>query len=370
MLKRVLPMVRMTDTLDEAGRRTRELETLHLLAEAVADTSQASEVLERSLTALLEMGWFTCGEALLRQALGRPLVTVTVGLCPFDPLRACPKRPDLIAEGEPVLAAGDVSRTGDWLLVPIDDVALLALSGGDDVSQGFLGAVVDVMRASLKHTHLHQRLAEKEQQRSRLLRAFLTAQEEERGRISRDLHDQIGQALTALLLGLDQNIDHPDSRSLHRLKELTSVTLSDVRRIALDLRPSVLDELGLDAGLRRYARDIHERYDLDVSVLVNLPSRLDHQEEIVLYRVVQEGLTNIVRHASAGHGSVVVTSYNSYVQCVIEDDGIGFDEEALLPGEQVGLMGMRERLEVLGGSLRIESEPGQGTALYARLPVR
>jgi signal transduction histidine kinase len=78
----------------------------------------------------------------------------------------------------------------------------------------------------------------------------------------------------------------------------------------------------------------------------------------------------MVRHASAGRGSVVVTSYNSYVQCVVEDDGIGFDEGALLPGEQVGLMGMRERLEVLGGSLRIESVPGQGTALYARLPVR
>ena len=363
-------MVQMTDTLDEVGRRTRELETLHVLAEAVADTIQASEVLERSLTALLEMGWFTCGEALLREGPGRPLATVTVGLCPFDPLRACPKRPDLIVEGEHALADGDVARTGDWLLVPVDDVALLALSGGEDVSQGFLGAVVDVMRASLKHTHLHHRLAEKEQQRSRLLQAFLTAQEEERGRISRDLHDQIGQSLTALLLGLDQNIDHADAKSLQRLKELTSVTLADVRRIALDLRPSVLDELGLEAGIRRYARDIHERYGLDVSVLVNLPSRLQHQEEVVLYRVVQEGLTNIVRHASARQGSVVVTSYNSYVQCVVEDDGIGFDERALLPGEQVGLMGMRERLEVLGGSLRIESEPGQGTALYARLPVR
>jgi signal transduction histidine kinase len=370
MLRRVLPMVEVTDTLDEAGRRTRELETLHVLAEAVAEAVQAAEVLERSLTALLEMGWFTCGEALLRHAPGEPLTTVTVGLCPFEPLRACPKRPDLITQGERSLAAGEVARTDEWLLVPVDDVALLALSGGESVSQGFLGAVIDVIRASLKHAHLNQRLGEKEQQRSRLLQAFLTAQEEERGRISRDLHDQIGQALTALLLGLDQNIDHPDSKSLQRLKELTSVTLADVRRIALDLRPSVLDELGLEAGIRRYARDIHERYGLGVSVLVNLPGRLQHQEEIVLYRVVQEGLTNIVRHASARQGSVVVTSYNSYVQCVVEDDGVGFDPEALLPGEQVGLMGMRERLEVLGGSLRIESEPGQGTALYARLPVR
>lgn len=364
-------MVEVNEALDEAQQRTRELETLHRLAEAVADTLHAPEVLERSLNALLEMGWFDCGEALLRPAPGEAPETVSVGLCPFDPLRACPRRPDLVGQATRALDdGGEVTRTADWLLVPVDDEAVLALAGGEDVSEGFLGAVTDLIQASLRHTHMHQRLAEKEQQRSRLLQAFLTAQEEERGRISRDLHDQIGQALTALLLGLDQNIDRPDSRSLQQLKELTSVTLSDVRRIALDLRPSVLDELGLEAGIRRYARDIHERYGLDVSVLVNLPGRLQHQEEVVLYRVVQEGLTNIVRHARARRGSVVVTSYNSYVQCVVEDDGTGFDPDALLPGEQVGLMGMRERLEVLGGSLRIESVPEQGTALYARLPVR
>jgi len=356
--------------VDEAQRRTRELETLHRLAQDVADTLKASDVLERSLTALLEMGWFECGEALLRDGPGGDLATVTVGLCPFESLRDCPKRPDLNGAAEAVFGGGKAVRTGGWLLVPVDDEALLALSGGEDVSEGFLGAVIDLVRASLNHTHLHERLAEKEQQRSRLLQAFLSAQEEERGRISRDLHDQIGQALTALVLGLDQSIANPDKARLQRLKELTSVTLSDVRRIALDLRPSVLDELGLEAGLRRYARDIHQRYGLDVSVLVNLPSRLQHQEEVVLYRVVQEGLTNVVRHASARRASVVVTSYNSYVQCVVEDDGVGFDEPALLPGEQVGLMGMRERLEVLGGSFRIETAPGEGTALYARLPVR
>ncbi len=363
-------MIDASEALDEAQRRTRELETIHRLAEDVADTLDAKDVLERSLAALLEMGWFTCGEALLRPSPGDPLATVTVGLCPFESLEDCPRRPDLGASGESALSGGAPLRDGTWLLVPVDDVALLALAGGEYVSQGFLGAVTDLIRASLNHTHLHERLAEKEQQRSRLLQAFLSAQEEERGRISRDLHDQIGQSLTALLLGLDQNIDQPDPASLQRLKELTSVTLSDVRRIALDLRPSVLDELGLEAGIRRFARDIHERYALDVTVLVNLPSRLQHQEELVLYRVVQEGLTNVVRHASANRASVVVTSYNSYVQCVVEDDGAGFDQHALLPGEQVGLMGMRERLEVLGGSLRIETAPGEGVALYARLPVR
>lgn len=363
-------MIDAPEALDDAQRRMRELDTLHQLARDVADTLQARDVLARSLTTLLEMGWFDCGEALLRGEPGAPLTTVTVGLCPFDGVEDCPRRPDLGGAGDGALATGSALRVGGWLLLPVDDQALLALSGGDEVSEGFLGAVSDLIRASLNHTKLHERLAEKEQQRSRLLQAFLTAQEEERGRISRDLHDQIGQALTALLLGLDQNLENPDRPSLQRLKELTSVTLADVRRIALDLRPSVLDELGLEAGIRRYARDVHERYGLDVSVLVNLPARLQHQEEVVLYRVVQEGLTNVVRHARARRASVVVTSYNSYVQCVVEDDGVGFDEKGLLPGEQVGLMGMRERLDVLGGSLRIESAPAEGTTLYARLPVR
>ncbi len=356
--------------MDVAERRTHELETLHRLARDIADSLDATEVLERSLTALLEMGWFVCGEAFVRDAPDEPLRTAAVGMCPFDSLEACAKRDDLTRLADAALRERMVLSDAQWRFVPVDDEALLALSGGDDVSPSFLGAVTDLVRASLRRSSLHHRLADKELQRSRLLKALLTAQEEERGRISRDLHDQIGQSLTGILLGLDQNLENPDPAGLQRLKELTSVTLGDVRRIALDLRPSVLDELGLEAALRRFARDVHERYGLEVSVLVNLPKRLDGEAETTLYRVVQEGLTNIVRHARANRASVVVTAYNSFVQCVVEDDGCGFDSSGLLPAEQIGLIGMRERLEVLGGSLRIETTPGNGTALYARLPAR
>jgi signal transduction histidine kinase len=122
-------------------------------------------------------------------------------------------------------------------------------------------AIDDVVAAGLEaHALLRQRLAEKEAQRSRLLRALLTAQEEERSRISRDLHDQIGQALTAMLIGLDRNLERPTPTALGQLRSSPSLTLADVRRIALDLRPSVLDELGLEAAVERYARELHERY--------------------------------------------------------------------------------------------------------------
>jgi signal transduction histidine kinase len=368
MITRLTTSSRPAHATSGVARRTRELESLHALAQRIAESLVARDVLEGSLQTLIDMGWFACGEAFDRES-GR-LETVAVGLCRYESVAKCPLRPALKAEIDAVLARGSVVVEGDWHLVPVGPDALLALSGANDVSETFLAAFVELVRSALKRTALHARLAEKEQQRSRLLQALLTAQEEERGRISRDLHDQIGQALTALLLGLDATLERPERAALARLKELASVTLGDVRRIALDLRPSVLDELGLEAALRRYARDLHERYAIDVTVLVTLPNRLEHQEEIVLYRVSQEALTNIVRHARASAVSVVVTIARGSVQLVIEDDGVGFDPASLAHVEQIGLLGMRERLEILGGSLRIESAPGSGCRVYARLPQR
>ena len=349
---------------DVASRRHRELETLHRLGQAIAVSLEPEEVMERSLEALVEMGWFDCGEAYLKNST---LETVCVGNCPFEPVDECPLRPKLLQQAEETLEHGEVRDEGGWQLVPIEDQALLALSGGNG-SHSFLQAVSDLVGSSLKRAWLHRRLAEKERQRSKLIQALMTAQEEERGRISRDLHDQIGQSLTAMLLGLDKAIQNPDRAELQRLKELASISLGDVRRIALDLRPSVLDELGLEAAVRRYAREVIERYGLEVGVLVGLPHRLSQQAETVLYRVVQEAITNVVRHARATGVSVVVTATRDHVKLVVEDDGVGFDPDALLPGEQVGLLGMRERLELLGGSLRIESNPGEGCSLYAQLP--
>jgi signal transduction histidine kinase len=297
---------------------------------------------------------------------------VSLELCVQEDLEKCSLRTGLVDDVEAAFQASELCRGDRWQLIPIEQNSLLALVGGSgaSVSQAFLEAVKDLVSASLKRTELHQRLTSKERQRSRLLQALLHAQEEERGRISRDLHDQIGQALTAILLGLDKAIGEPEPQQLKQLKDLTSITLGDVRRIAMDLRPSLLDELGLEAAIKRYAREIHERYALEISVFVRLPRRLSHEEETVLYRVVQEAITNVVRHAEAQRASVVVTASNKHVQLVVEDDGHGFDPGALTPGEQLGITGMRERIELLGGSFRLESAPARGCAVFARLPVR
>jgi signal transduction histidine kinase len=356
---------------DGEDRRTHELETLHRLGHAIARTLDEREVLEQGLRTLVEMGWFACGEA-FRVVDDQP-EAVAAGACSaVDDPDACPLRAGLAGPSARAIADGRPRREAGWWLVPVERRALLALAareGDDDVSGAFLAAVADLVASALRRAALHERLAEKERQRARLLGALMHAQEEERGRISRDLHDQIGQALTGLLLGLDAAIEAPDEDELRRLKALTGTTLADVRRIALDLRPSVLDELGVEAAVRRLARDLQERHGLDVQVTVRLP-RLAKQVETVLYRVVQEALTNVVRHARARSVSVVATASEQQLQVVVEDDGIGFDEARVPPADKLGLMGMRERMELLGGSLRVESAPGRGTTVYARLPRR
>lgn len=352
----------------DVERRARELEALQAVGSAIAESLDDEEVLRAALGVVVDQGWFACGEAFVVR--DEELHTLAVGFCPHERIECCPIRPDLLTLAKDAIGSERARARDGWWLLPIDDTAVLALCGGAGTSSSFLDGVSTLVRAALNRAHLHARLTEKEQQRSRLLRALLTAQEEERGRISRDLHDQIGQALTAILLGLDKSLEAPDPLELKRLKALASVTLGDVRRIALDLRPSVLDELGLEAGVRRYARDVHERYDIDVSVMATLPRRLTKQEETVLYRVVQEALTNVVRHAEASTVSVVLTAGQRHVQLVVEDDGRGFDLLELLPAEMIGILGMRERMELLGGSLNIESQPGLGCTVYARLPVR
>ncbi len=205
--------------------------------------------------------------------------------------------------------------------------------------------------------------------RQRALEALLTAQEEERGRISRDLHDQVGQSLTAMLLNIKRLEERPGEGKLGHLRELTSKTLEDVRRISRDLRPALLDELGLEAALGRFARELAAQSGVAIDVLARLPERSPRNVEVVIYRVVQESLTNVVRHAEAENASVIITAERERVHLIIEDDGKGFDLAKLSTTDHVGLAGMRERLELLGGSLRIESTLGRGTTVSARVPL-
>jgi signal transduction histidine kinase len=207
------------------------------------------------------------------------------------------------------------------------------------------------------------------------LRRAVAAQELERSRLARELHDETGQSLTSILLTLraieDAETAEGRSRAVAKVREQLVDTLQSVRRLAVELRPAALDDFGLQPALERLAALVGERTGLDVQVESALGGdRLPPPMETAVYRIVQEALTNAVKHAEARHASVVLTRKNGRVTVMVEDDGRGFDPAAATTG--IGLVGMRERVQLLDGRLVVESSPqrnGQGTTLVAEFPL-
>jgi signal transduction histidine kinase len=205
------------------------------------------------------------------------------------------------------------------------------------------------------------------------LERVLSAQEDERRRLARELHDETGQALTSILLGLRGLEDAKDEETLRaavgEVRELVRSTLQDVRRLAVELRPKALDDFGLVAAVERLTESFAEQTGIAVEFVPNVPeSRFPPDVETALYRIVQESLTNVVKHARAGHVSVVLTQKDGSVSVVVEDDGVGFEPARARDGG-LGLVGMRERVGLLGGRVAVESRPGAGTTFVAEVPL-
>lgn len=215
--------------------------------------------------------------------------------------------------------------------------------------------------------------------RQEMLGRVIVAQETERARVARDLHDDIGQALTSVLLGLrlvetaldGDQIALTDARSrLAELRELIADALRSTRQLAFELRPTVLDDVGLLPALERLVANVAERGGLQVDLAagaVDGDARLPPTVETVVYRVVQESLTNVVRHAHARRVSIMLGRRGSTLRVVIEDDGVGFDA-ATLEGT-LGVRGMVERALVIGGSVEVGSSPDGGTAVVLEVPL-
>jgi signal transduction histidine kinase len=205
------------------------------------------------------------------------------------------------------------------------------------------------------------------------LSRVVAGQELERRRLARELHDETGQALASILLGLravDEAASSPDAKkAVSDLRVLVVATLQDVRRLAVQLRPTALDDFGLVAALERLVQTFAEMTGIDVQLEARLgPERLPPEVETTLYRLVQEALTNVVKHAEAGHVSIVLAHREGGVIAVIEDDGRGFDPD-LHGGTGVGLLGMRERVELHDGRLTVESGSDAGTTLRIEIPL-
>ena len=196
----------------------------------------------------------------------------------------------------------------------------------------------------------------------------------ERQRLARELHDETGQALTSILLGLKGIEEATETeearRSVLSVRELVVATLQDVRRLAVELRPKALDDFGLVPALERLSETFSEQADVEVHVQAVLgDERLPGEIETALYRIVQEALTNVIKHADAKTVSVTLTRQADRVAVVIEDDGRGFDP-GVQPGEGLGIVGMRERIALVGGRLSVESGAGRGTTIAVEVPLR
>jgi PAS domain S-box-containing protein len=208
-----------------------------------------------------------------------------------------------------------------------------------------------------------------------LLKEVLTAQEVERRRIARELHDETAQTLTSLLVGLlaiEESHDLEQAlRGASALRGLATATLEGVKRVARGLRPSVLDDLGLQEALERLGLEVSRANGFVVDVHATGPRlpRLPEALETALYRVVQEALTNATKHALPKAVSVLIHRNPSEVRLLIEDDGKGFEASEALSEGHFGLVGIRERVRLVGGSVTVESSPGHGTTIYVNVPL-
>lgn len=220
------------------------------------------------------------------------------------------------------------------------------------------------------------RLDENAEQMHQLSRGIMQAQEAERQRLALELHDEAAQALTSLLvhLRLLERAKDPESaqKQVQALRELTAQALEDVRRVAVDLRPKILDDLGLGPALEWRVDEFNKADGVHATLRVQgLGQRLPREVALIFYRIGQEALSNIANHAQARNVAVTLRCADTLLTLAVCDDGLGFDPTALntQKAHGFGLLGMRERLAMIGGTLEIHSAPGQGTQIVAAAPT-
>jgi len=395
-------------------QRNRELAATAAVAQATsAERLDLTGTLEQALQVVLEVTGLSAGWImLLPEGGGEPVLASSAGLTPDiveqqaafrSPECECQKA---LESRQPLVAyplhAGCPIRTLDLgsgrspachamvpLLTRTEVLGVLNLACEDPAlfderELTLLGAIGRQLGVAIENARLWDMLKRRDLLRGQLLKQAIAAQEDERRRIARELHDQAGQALTSLLVWLRAMeaeaegsagvIVSPDR--LQELKAIVADTLDGVHDLALELRPSVLDDLGLVPALRRYVHTYQDRHllaiDFQTAGLDGV--RLPPSVETALYRIAQEALTNVVQHAGAQRVSLLLEARAGAVIAIIEDDGCGFEADRLMRGPAderwLGLAGMRERANLVGGKLSIESAPGDGTTVFVEVPLQ
>lgn len=243
---------------------------------------------------------------------------------------------------------------------------------GDEI--GVLAMAVNRMTDSLQR--YRREVEEKERIRLSLIEKIIQTQEDERRTISRELHDQLGQALLALLLMVQSSGagEKLDAETLNQMERKITALIDEIHCLVQGMRPPILDDYGLDSALARLIKELSGYAGVSIDYQYSCPpgsGRLPSRIEVTLYRIAQEAITNIVRHANADRASVVVLQQHDDVILLVEDHGCGFDPASVRidSGAHLGIMGMKERAALLGGSCTVESAPGASTTVRIRIPI-
>jgi PAS domain S-box-containing protein len=290
--------------------------------------------------------------------------------------------PDTRGYPEWVQRAG-TEHVRNWLGVPmVADGKVIGVCGLDKAEAGFFTqqhlqlaqALVGQAAVAVQNAWLFDQVRAGRERLQTLSRRLVEIQESERRYVARELHDEAGQALTSLMVGLrllEREAQRPEAvvAGVAELKRMVDGVLENLHRLAMDLRPASLDHLGLVAALRQYAEAVSDQHGLVVQFeTVGFHDRLPSDVESSIYRMVQEALTNVIRHARATRVDVLLEQRDDKLIVIVEDNGVGFDPLAAMQNGRLGLFGVRERAEMLGGRLVLESAAGAGTTLLVEVP--
>lgn len=248
--------------------------------------------------------------------------------------------------------------------------------GLDQETLALLEAIQTKISEVVANAWLEIKLREKEAARALLLQSLVTAQEDERAHLARELHDQAGQSLTSLLIRLKamENLCQDDllEENLHKMQAVVAETINRIRDLSYQLRPPSLEEFGFGTAIHALAEEMTSQTNLKVKFKDKLQQDIPPDLALVLYRIVQEGLTNIIRHAGANQVKIELKKEGNLVHLGIEDDGRGFDPLEIHPEEgqrHLGLISMHERSELIGGTMEMYSAPGEGTMIKVQVPL-
>jgi len=277
----------------------------------------------------------------------------------------------------------EVESIRSWLGVPLiatgKVIGLLALGNN---TPGYFSsehirlaeALARLAAVIIQNAWLFEQVRTGRQRLRAISHRLVEIQETERRYIARELHDEASQSLTSLMVGLallEREVSNPASllKGIAELKQLVEGVQENLHRLAVDLRPASLDHLGLVAALEQYIESFSNKHNLIIHFEVaGVSERLPLDVETALYRIVQEGLTNVARHAHATQVDVILARRDSSLLLIVEDNGIGFDVQDVKSDERLGLYGVQERAEMLGGSLVVDSLTGSGTTLVVEIP--